>query len=91
MRGHIALCVLAATIEAVIAKDLAPRASWTPTSTGQVLSPRRALAELNRIRQVDFETGERRVTVVTRSNALQSQILAAFGVDSSGWDRAAIA
>jgi transposase len=91
VRGHIALCVLAATIEAVMAKDLAAAAVMDPDLTGQVLSPRRALAELNRIRQVNLETGERNVTVVTRRNALQSQILAAFKVDSSGWDRAAIA
>ena len=90
VRGHVALCVLAATIEAVMGKDLATRPSTIPTSTAH-LSPRRALAELDRIRRVNFDAGARTVSLVTRRNALQSQILAAFKVDSSGWDRAAIA
>jgi transposase len=91
VRGHIALCVLAATIEAVMTKDLATAAVMDPDLDGQVLSARRALAELNRIRRVALDAGDHSVTVVTRRNALQSQILAAFGVDTSDWDRAAIA
>jgi len=91
VRGHIALCVLAATIEAVMAKDLAGAGVMDPDLPGQVLSPRRALAELHRIRQVTLDAGERTVTVVTRRNALQAEILAAFGVDATGWDRAKIA
>ncbi len=91
VRGHIALCVLAATIEAVMGKDLAQAGVMDPDLEGQVLSARRALAELNRIRRVELAAGENRVSVVTRRNALQSQILAAFGVDTSDWDRAVIA
>jgi hypothetical protein len=91
VRGHIALCVLAATIEAVMTKDLATARVMDPDLDGQVVSARRALAELNRIRRVSLDAGDHSVTVVTRRNALQSQILAAFGVDTSDWDRAAIA
>jgi len=90
VRGHIALCVLAATIEAVMAKDLAQAHVMDPDLDGQVLTPRRALAELHRIRQVTLNTGDRDVTVVTRRNVLQAQILDAFGVDTSGWNRATI-
>ncbi|MDA8309326.1 MAG: hypothetical protein M0Z46_01715, partial [Actinomycetota bacterium] len=50
VRGHIALSVLAATIEAVMTKDLATAGVMDPDLDGQVLSARRALAELNRIR-----------------------------------------
>ncbi len=91
VRGHIAVCVLAATIEAVIGKDLATAGVMDPDLPGQVLSARRALAELNRIRQVELDTGDHRVTLVTRRNALQAEVLAALGVDTTGWDRAAIA
>ncbi|MGH9092688.1 MAG: IS1634 family transposase, partial [Acidimicrobiales bacterium] len=91
VRGHIALCVQAATIEAVMGKDLASARVMDPDLDGQVLSARRALAELNRIRRVELDVGDHRVTVVTRRNGLQSQILAAFGVDIGTWDRAAIA
>lgn len=91
VRGHIALCVLAATIEAVIGKDLATAGVMDPDLPGQVLSARRALAELNRIRRVELDAGERTVTVVTRRNALQAEILSALGVETTGWDRAEIA
>ncbi len=91
VRGHIAICVLAAVIEAVMTKDLARAGVMDPDLTHQVLSPRRALAELDRIRLNTIEAGERHVTVVTRRNALQVQVLKAFGVDTSSWDRATIA
>jgi hypothetical protein len=91
VRGHIALCVLAAVLEAVMAKDLTAAKVMDPDLEHQVLSPRRALAELDRIRLVTLEAAERTITLVTRRNALQAQILAAFGVDTSAWDRATIA
>ena len=91
VRGHIAVCMLAATIEAVMGKDLATAGVMDPDLDGQVLSARRALAELNRIRRVSLDAGDHSVTVVTRRNALQSKILAAFGMDTSDWDRATIA
>ncbi|MDA8310602.1 MAG: hypothetical protein M0Z46_08315 [Actinomycetota bacterium] len=91
VRGHIAMCMLAATIEAVMTKDLATAGVMDPDLPGQVLSTRRALAELNRIRRVTLDTGDHSVEVVTRRNALQVQILDAFGVDTTGWSRAEIA
>lgn len=66
VRGHIAVCVLAVTIEAVMGKDLARAGVMDPDLPGQVLSARRALAELNRVRQVELNAGEHTVTVVTR-------------------------
>lgn len=74
-----------------MAKDLAHARVMDPDLDGQVLTPRRALAELQRIRRVELDTGGRAVTVVTRRNALQTQILDAFGVNTTDWNRAAIA
>ena len=91
VRGHITLCVLAAVIEAVMAKDLAAARIMDPELVHQVISPRRALAELDRIRQVTLEVRGNSVTVITRPNALQARLLKVFGVDTSSWDRARIA
>jgi transposase len=91
VRGHIALCVLGAVIEAVMAKELAAGGVMDPDLTDQVITPRRALAELDRIRQVSLEVGGRSVKVITKRNALQAQILAALGVNTAGWDKADIA
>ena len=86
VRGHIALCVLAAVIEAVMTRDLEAQRVMDPDLNDQVLSPRRALRELSRIRAVRLigADGTPR-QVVTRPSPLQSQILAAFGVDTSTW------
>ncbi|HME02997.1 MAG TPA: IS1634 family transposase [Solirubrobacteraceae bacterium] len=91
VRGHIALCVLAAVIEAVMAKELAARAVMDPDLTDQVITPRRALAELDRIRQVSLEVSGRSIKVITKRNALQAQVLAALGVNTASWDKADIA
>jgi hypothetical protein len=54
-----------------------------PDLKGQVLSPRRALRELDRIRAVRL-VGVDGIPrqVITRPSPLQSQILAAFDVDT---------
>lgn len=91
VRGHIALCVIASVIEAMMALDLERADIMDPDIDTQVLSVRRALAELDRIRVNQLTIGERRVDVVTRRNALQVQVLGALGVDTSSWDRASIA
>ena len=52
VRGYIVLCVLGAVIEAVMGKDFARAGVIDPDLTDQVISPRRALAELDRIRLV---------------------------------------
>lgn len=91
VRGHIALCVLASVIEALMAIDLERAGVMDPDITSQVMTPRRALAELARVRVHDLDVGGRRVEVVTRRSALQAQILSAMGVDTAGWDRAQVA
>jgi len=48
VKGHVALCVLAATIEAVMAKDLISAKVMDPNLAFQHMTPRRALAELGR-------------------------------------------
>jgi len=91
VRGHIALCVLAAVLEAVMAKDLAAAPVMDPDLKTQVISPRRALAELDRVRLVSMDVQGRHLRIVTRRNALQSQILSAMGINTAGWDKAEIA
>lgn len=90
VRGHIAICVLAATIEAVMANDLATANIADPDLDDQTITPRRALAELGRIRRATLTTGERTITVVTRRNNLQARIAKAFGINTNNWDKAAI-
>jgi hypothetical protein len=88
--GHIAICVLAAVIEAVIANQLAAADISDPDLPEQIITPRRALAELNRIRVHHLTAGDRNIRVTTRRNALQAQILAALDVDTASWDKATI-
>jgi hypothetical protein len=86
VRGHVAICVLAAVIEAVIGLDLSVAKIADPDLEGQVLSPRRALRELERVRMITFTDssgGERQL--VTRPSPLQASILHAMGVDTSRW------
>jgi transposase len=86
VRGHIALCVLASVIEAVMGQDLARAKVVDPDLNDQLLSPRRALRELERIRAVQLvaDDGSTR-QVITKPTAFQASILAAFGVDTSNW------
>ncbi|MGH9023878.1 MAG: IS1634 family transposase [Acidimicrobiia bacterium] len=90
VRGHVAVCVLASVVEALMEADLGTADVRDPDLDDQVISPRRALRELGRIRQVTLEASERSIEVVTRRSALQAEILAAFGVDTSAWGRARI-
>jgi hypothetical protein len=86
VRGHVAICVLAAVIEAVMAIDLAASKLTDPDLDGQQLSARRALRELERIRMIRFVDGnDNERTVITRPSPFQAKILAAFGVDTSTW------
>ncbi len=91
VRGHIAICVVAAVIEALMAVDLRAADVRDPDLDDQHLTPARALRELERIRAVTLAAGERRVRVVTGRNAVQAQALAAFGVDTSTWSRPRVA
>jgi hypothetical protein len=90
VKGHIAICVLAAVIEAVIGNRLAAADIRDPDLPDQTITARRALAELNRIRVHHLDAGDRRVQVITRRNPLQASILATLHVDTSDWDRAHI-
>lgn len=90
VRGHIAICVLAAVIEAVIANDLDCAGIEDPDLEGQTVTPRRALAELNRIRIHHLTAGDRNIQVTTRPNALQTSICTALDIDTRTWDNATI-
>ena len=91
VRGHVAVCVYAAVIEALMAADLRAGDVRDPDIDDQHLSPARALRELARIRAVAIEAGERRIGLVTRRSSMQARVLDAFGVDTTGWSRARIA
>ena len=87
VRGHIAICVLAAVVESLIGKRLAEADLRDPDLDDQHLTADRAFEELDRIRQVTFTAGEQTITAITRRSALQQQILAALGVDTRAWTR----
>jgi hypothetical protein len=89
VRGHIALCVMAAVIEAVMGNDLEQAAVKDPDIAEQTISVRRALAELGEIRRHRPNTG-RQLEVIDRPSPLQRQILDAVGVDTGSWARAKI-
>jgi len=91
VRGHVALCVLAATIEAVMARGLVEAKVMDPDLAFQHMTPRRALAELKEVRLERISAGERRIDLVSRRSALQAKVLRALHVDTSSWDKAAIA
>jgi hypothetical protein len=90
VRAHVAVCVYATVIEALVARALRAADVRDPDVAGQFLSPERALRELGRIRAVTLTAGDRTIDVVTRRSGLQSRILAALGVDTAGWERARI-
>jgi hypothetical protein len=91
VRGHVALCVLAATIEAVMARDLASAGVVDPDLAYQPMTARRALAVLREVRVQHLSAGGKHVSVVNRRNAIQAKVLKALAVDTSTWDKAAIA
>jgi len=91
VRGHVALCVLAATIEAVMARDLASAGVADPDLAYQSMTTRRALSILRDVRVQHLSAGGKGLTLVNRRNAIQAKVLKAFGVDTSTWDKAAIA
>jgi Transposase DDE domain len=90
VRAHIALCIIAAVIEAVMGEDLAAADVRDPDLVDQVMTPRRALAELAEIRRHRLQAG-RLIELVDRPTPLQRSILDAFDADASGWNKAAIA
>ncbi|MFP5376866.1 MAG: IS1634 family transposase, partial [Acidimicrobiia bacterium] len=89
VRAHVAVCVLAAVIEALMEADLRAAGVGDPDIDDQVISPRRSLRELGRIRRVTLTVAERTIERDTRHSALQDRILAAFGVEAASWAPAA--
>lgn len=90
VRGHIAVCVYAAVVEALIGRALAASDIADPDVDSQHLTAPRALRELGRIRRVGLDAGHRHVELVTRRTPLQTRILAALDVDTSTWNQAHI-
>ena len=90
VRGHIAVCVYAAVIEALLGRALATADVADPDLDDQHLTAPRALRELGRIRQVRLDAGDRHIELVTRRSPLQTRILAALDVDTSLWNQAHI-
>jgi transposase len=90
VRGHIGICVLAATIESLVAADLARADLRDRDKPEQILSARRALRELRRVRVERIDAGGTIVELVTRRTPLQARILTALEVDTSGWSKAKI-
>ena len=90
VRGHIAICVYASILEALIAADLHTGDVRDPDLPDQHLSSARALRELGRIRAVTLDAAGRTITVVTRRSPSQARILHALHVDTQPWDRAHI-
>jgi hypothetical protein len=83
--------VLAATIEAVMAKDLVKAKVMDPDLPFQSMTPRRALALLKEVRIQHLAAGTRQVKLVNRRNALEAKVLRALSVDTSTWSKAEIA
>ena len=82
--------MLAAVIEALIARSLAQADISDPDLPDQTLTAPRALRQLDRIRAVTLTAGDRTIDVVTRPSPLQGRILAALGTDTSSWNKAHI-
>jgi transposase len=91
VRGHVALCVLAATVEAVMAKDLVNAKVLDPDLPFQSMTPRRALSLLKEIRLELVSAGDHSIELVSRRSILQAKVLKALKVDTSTWDKTTIA
>jgi hypothetical protein len=91
VRGHVALCVLAATIEAVMAQDLVKAKLTDPDLPFQSMTPRRALSVLKEVRLQHISAGDKHIKIVNRRNPLQAKVLRALSVDTSTWSKAEIA
>lgn len=88
VRGHVAICVYASIIDALITAALHDADLPDPDLDNQHLSAARALRELDRIRAVTLTAGGRTIDLVTRRDPLQASVLAALDIDTTGWDRA---
>ena len=91
VRGHIAVCVYASILEALITRALTAADVRDPDRHDQHLTAERALREAARVRAVTLTTGSRVINRVTRRTPLQARVLRALEVDTGTWDRATIA
>jgi hypothetical protein len=88
VRGHIAICVYAAVIEALIEHALRDADVRDPDLPDQHLTAARALRELHRIRRVTLTAGDHTIDAVTRRTPTQHTICSALGIDTSNWNHA---
>lgn len=88
VRGHVAVCVLASVVEALVANDLAAADVHDPDLPAQHLSAERATRELARIRQVTLDVAGRRLGLVTRRTPLQAAVCNACRIDTRPWEHA---
>ena len=91
VRGHVALCVLAAVFEALITARFRDANIADPDLDGQHLTAARVLRTLQRIRRVTLTAGERSITLTTRTTPHQRDILAAIGIETTTWPAAHVA
>jgi hypothetical protein len=87
VRAHVAICVYATIIEALIAAALRRADVRDSDLADQHLTAERALRELSRVRAVTLTAGTRSIKLVTRPTPLQARILNVLDVDTTGWDR----
>lgn len=90
VRGHIAICVYAAVLEALTARQLHDADLRDPDLDDQHLTPARALRELDRVRAIRLDADGRDIDLVTRRTPLQARILNALDIDTTSWNRAHI-
>jgi hypothetical protein len=90
VRGHIAACIYAGVIEALITRHLAAADVRDPDLPNQHLTAARALRELDRVRAVTLDAAGHRIDLVTRRTPLQARILTTLDVDTTAWDQAHI-
>ena len=88
VRGHIAVCVYAAVIEALITQALRAADVRDPDLADQHLTAARALRQLHRIRCVTLTAGDHTLDAITQRTPLQREICDAVGIDTSGWNHA---
>jgi hypothetical protein len=88
VRGHIAICVYAAVIEALIEQALRSADVRDPDLPDQHLTAARALRELHRIRTVTLTAGDHTIDAVTRRDSFQQRICDALGIDTTSWNHA---
>ncbi len=86
VRAHVAVCVYATIIEALIAAALRPANVRDPDLPNQHLTCPGPYANCTRPRRHPHRR-RRTLELITRPNALQARLLNVLDVDTTGWDR----